>query len=75
MFSGRTNIGSARETTHEESINHKNSTSVTRSDDGSLVEPNRLEERNATLECGQMLLKSRIRELEYKNHYYIIRTR
>jgi hypothetical protein len=72
MFSGRTNTGSARETAHEESINHDNSTSVTRSDDDLLAETSRLREKNATIENGQVLLKSRIRELEHKSHSYIL---
>jgi hypothetical protein len=72
MFSGHTNTGSARETAHEESINHDNSTSVTRSDDDLLAKTSRPREKNATIENGQTLLKSRIRELEKKIYSYIM---
>jgi hypothetical protein len=48
------------------------STLVEESENDSLVEPNRLEERSATTKNGQALLKSRIRELVKNSHSYII---
>jgi hypothetical protein len=47
-------------------------TSVEKSNKNVLAEANNLRTTNATIENSQVLLKSRIRELEHKSHLYIM---